>query len=214
MRMDLTGQVYGRLTVLSMDPDSYYCSCQCECGNVKSVLYFSLTSGRTMSCGCYNKELRLQGKHHKTHSNEYKAWTNLKHRCLNPNSPKFKDYGARGIGISDEWIDFETFYKDMGDRPSNEYSIDRIDNDGPYSKDNCKWSTRKEQANNMRSNVLIPYSGEMVTLRELSDKTGIAYRTLQTRYYLGMTGDELIKPVRTSCDSTTHDHAKPEEQTA
>jgi hypothetical protein len=127
--------------------------CVCECGNVSNVAKHDLTSGRSVSCGCYQKE--QAGAASRTHAlskaPEYKVWQGMKGRCHNPSHADYCNYGARGISVCDEWRDsFEQFIKDMGNRPSEKHTIERIDNDKGYCKDNCCWLLRENQQRNRR----------------------------------------------------------------
>lgn len=129
----------------------------CNCGNKKYIRLDHLNSGKIKSCGCYYKESRknITVKHGHNRSLTtgktitYNSWQNMRKRCMNPKSIQFKDYGGRGIKICDDWNKFENFLRDMGERPIG-MSIDRINVNGNYEKNNCKWSTRLEQANNKR----------------------------------------------------------------
>ncbi len=126
------------------------------------------------------------GEYSKTHglteTIEYSIWSNIKSRCYNPKSTYYKDYGGRGIKMCDGWLNsFELFLSDMGNRPSKDYSLDRIDNNKGYSKDNCKWSTWEEQCSNRRSNVMITYNGETKTMKQWCDVLGIPYKNTHKR---------------------------------
>lgn len=107
----------------------------------------------------------------------------MKQRCLNPNCPDFKFYGGRGINISPEWLDFDNFQRDVGPGFRPNLTLERIDNDGSYCKDNCRWVTRKDQANNRRTNRFLTYNGETKTLEQWASLLGIKPRTVWMRLY-------------------------------
>lgn len=161
---DRTGEKFGKLTVVSFSHRvsvngglRYYWKCLCECGNTTLVLSTGFKLRKT--CGCSN--------HGETHlmsnSPEHRAWSHLKSRCLHEGHIGYKNYGGRGIKVCDRWTEkgtgFQNFYADMGPRPSNLYSIDRIDNNGNYEPSNCRWATKTEQSNNQRQNRFITWNG-------------------------------------------------------
>lgn len=124
-------------------------------------------------------------------TSEYRTWIDMKRRCHQPQRPDYKRYGARGIYVCDRWRfgedginGFVLFLRDMGPRPSPAHTIDRKDNDGPYSPDNCEWTTKIKQGRNIRTNVFIEFRGKTVTLKEAAEMAGINYQTLFSRIHL------------------------------
>jgi hypothetical protein len=179
----MIGEKFGRLTVLKVDRIvrcGKYVLCKCECGKTKTVFLGSLKQGKTKSCGCLNSELSSARRktHGLTKTRTHNIWVNMKARCGNPNNPAYELYGARGIKVCKSWDDsFESFLNDMGKCPER-MSIERINNDKGYNKDNCKWASHKEQSNNRRSNIHISYLGKSQTAMQWSKELNIPYDRL------------------------------------
>lgn len=202
--VDRTGQVFGRLTVIKRaevrTKNGAVWECKCECGKTVNVLAYNLANGNSKSCGCFSRErTRKHGFCSSSvidESGTYHVWEALKQRTTKPNCKAYKNYGGRGIKIDPRWENFENFLLDMGVRPHGT-SLDRIDNNGDYTPENCKWSTRIEQNSNKRDNFFIEYKGEKMTISELSRRTGVGISRLRHRIVVqGLTVDEsLTRPV-------------------
>jgi len=158
-----------------------YWECRCDCGTVTTVPTSNLRSGNSGSCGCHLKT-GLRKTHGLRKTVEYNIWASIRGRCYNSNNRAFKDYGGRGIIMSYEWYEsFENFLRDIGPRPSPKHTIERKDNHGPYSKENCIWATRKEQARNQRSNVKWTYGNKTMCVSQWAEEIGTSGSTLSAR---------------------------------
>jgi len=197
---NLTGLTFGRLTVagyLGRIGANNTWDCVCICGARSAVNGQNLKSGHTTSCGCFHKERTSQStrKHGASKSIEYRIWSGMKRRCSNKNEPKFNRYGERGITVCDRWLNsFEAFFSDMGPRPTDKHSIDRIDNNGNYEPGNCRWATDKEQANNTSANILLTINGMTKPLSVWADENGLNRSVIVARVATGDIGDDLIRP--------------------
>jgi hypothetical protein len=175
------GAVFERWTVLSecgrSEQGHRLLRCRCECGAERVVLGASLTSGRSNSCSC--RKIANTTTHGMTGSREIQCWRNMISRCYYEKSSEFPSYGGRGITVCDRWREsFENFYSDMGAKPSRLHSIDRIDNDGSYEPENCRWATLAEQNTNKRSNRKITAFGVTKCLVEWSRQTGLPSQSI------------------------------------
>ena len=207
---NLCGQKFGRLMVISRGDNHILPSgqsqtmwnCICDCGNTVKVNTGNLKSGRIVSCGCYNQEVRCS-RNHRTHGDSetrlYNTWNKMKARCLRASNPSYHRYGGRGIKVCDEWKDnFETF-KDWALRSgyNDTLTLDRIDVNGDYEPTNCRWTTIKVQENNRTDNVVVKYEGKSQTLAEWAEEYGLKYTTFYRRIERGWDfEDALTIPVR------------------
>lgn len=178
-KLNLIGEKFNRLLVLSEMPIrnmKTYWKCKCDCGNIITVQGSALTTDQTQSCECLQKERASVAsfKHKLTQSTEYYSWTNMKTRCLNPNSQDYADYGGRGIRICETWKDdFLKFLSDMGKKPSKKHSLDRIDVNGNYCPENCRWAIPFVQTRNKRSNRWLEHNGLKMILQDWAEYFGI-----------------------------------------
>lgn len=190
---DLTGMKFGRLTVLKIDEGrsgrKTFWICQCDCGNIKSVRSDSLQSGGIKSCGCLKRKTDAENmakahKHKLSKTPLYNVWQNMKSRCYNENDTRFADWGGRGICVCDEWRhDFMAFYDWAVTHGYSEgLTIDRIDNDGNYCPENCRWATQEQQSRNRRSNINITIGNSTRTLLEWCEIFDLNYPAVNARY--------------------------------
>lgn len=192
-RRNLIGKKFGRLLVIEYGLGAERSNgkgftwtptwlCYCECGNEKEVDYKNLLNGNVKSCGCLARDqlVKRNTKHGKYHSREHRSWLGARSRCMNKNNKNYNSYGGRGIKFSDDWNDFNVFLKDMGECPPR-YSLNRIDNDGDYCKENCEWASSESQANNRTSSIRIEHLGKFLSIRELSKMYGYTYQQLNNQ---------------------------------
>lgn len=180
---NLSGLRFGLLVVIErkpMDANRPHWKCKCDCGKEHIVESSRLISGNTKSCGCN----RWAG-HRKTHgmkdSKEYDIWSKMKARCQKQTDKSFHRYGGRGISFDPRWESFESFYEDMGPRPSQRHTLERIDNNGNYCKENCRWATYVEQGRNKGNNRLITHDGTTMCLSEWAEVSTVTAQHLRGR---------------------------------
>lgn len=182
VRVDITGQEFGRLTVLSLHgyaKGKSLWNCICSCGNSCVKRADDMKSGRTQSCGCLLKERTIT--HGMTHSKTYQIWKGIKNRCQSTRDSERKYYKDKGITVCDEWdASFESFLRDMGECPEG-YSIDRIDSSRGYEPENCRWASNHVQHRNTGQNVWVEFNGRRMVLADWADEIGISRMQLGRR---------------------------------
>jgi len=192
---EISGQRFGRLTVVRfshIQNGRTMWICACDCGSEIIRDGGNIRSGHTTSCGCYTKERQAEGQrtHGMSNTPEHNIWMGINSRCYCKTNSRYADWGGRGITVCDSWRhSFENFYSDMGPRPTKHHTIERINNDGPYCKKNCKWANRKEQANNRRiakTTLKITLNGKTQSANAWSIELGISRRTITNRFKKGI----------------------------
>ena len=197
---DLTNLKFGRFTAQTRLPGSKpYWRCVCDCGTIKDVYASDLIRSKIRSCGCMAKDqlkkISEGNKRQYSRRNfrrERSSWENMIARCHNEHSVSFKNYGAKGIQVCERWRNsFESFLFDMGPRPQGK-TLDRIDPQKNYEPSNCRWSTRKEQANNRTNNRMLTHKGKTQTMSQWADETGINWHTIKSRLRYGWTVEKAL----------------------
>ena len=188
------GERHGNLVIVGIKGSGRHiiAECVCDCGNRCEIgIQCLLDKRHGHSCGCMNGKQSII--HGKSKTTEHRIWRGMIQRCYNTNTTHYKNYGGRGIEVCDRWrYSFLNFFNDMGARPSPKHSIDRIDNDGPYSPENCRWATQEEQAKNKRNVIKIEYKGGIYTCSELAKILGLTTGTVRS-YYHQQKLDSLLK---------------------
>jgi hypothetical protein len=171
---------------------------ECECGKQFEVRLHSIRSNQTISCGCllrssYHKYGIKIKNHHKSRTKDHNRWWGMITRCYNKNRDTYKEYGGRGIIVCEEWKQsFDKFIEDMGYPPTEKHTLERIDNNGNYCKENCTWSTMKEQARNRRNSIKIEYNGDCLSLPEWCEKLNLNYKLIGARLLKGWSFERAI----------------------
>lgn len=198
--IDLIGKRFGRLKVIeqaeSNKQHATCWKCLCDCGNYHIVSTGNLNKGNVRSCGCLHIELSKERNttHGKTKTRIYRTWINMISRCEDVNHKSYKHYGGRGIYVCKSWRNnFQNFYDwAMLNGYADNLTIDRKNNNGNYDPDNCTWNTSKEQCNNRSNNRIVELNGNVHTLAEWSNITGINYQTLRWRLNEGWEPNRIL----------------------
>lgn len=179
--------------------------CICDCGNIKNVKQTHLAHDFMQSCGCLHRDNTAErNRANATHGArrrsrptppEYPCWSSMLSRCLNKTNVAYDNYGARGIKVCERWQEsFENFIEDMGPKPSAEYSLDRIDVNGNYEPENCRWATWNEQGRNKRNSIYITIKGETKHISEWVEITGISKHAFTYRLKMGWPEERMLEP--------------------
>lgn len=204
-KINIIGQRFGRLMVVEESPERTKCGevkylCQCDCGNTKVVAGTALRYGKTRSCGCLLSESTSEraSTHGRSKTRLYRIWAGMRDRCYNPSRKEYKDYGGRGITVCDEWNeDFEAFHDwSIKNGYSEDLTIDRIENNGPYSPDNCRWATRKTQSDNTRQVVHIAVGGVSKNIEGWAAAIGVSRSTISRHLKIGDAEEYISKRLK------------------
>lgn len=201
--IDLKNKKFGKLTAISIDHKGngsrVYWLCLCECGNKRIVSNDHLRCGDVTDCGCTRKHISHWNKHLMSNSRLYRIWDLMKGRCYNSNRREYPNYGGRGIVVCDEWLESKNFIEwALNNGYDDGLTLDRINNNGNYCPENCRWVDRKTQQNNRRNNRIITHNGISKTITEWANDNGLPYYVLKKRLdVLGWSFEEAIsKPIK------------------
>lgn len=199
---DLTGMVFGRLTVLlctgSKNGSRTTWNCKCECGSSTDLPANALKSGNTSSCGCLARDthrallIAKNTSHGLSQSKTYSIWSGMQQRCFNKKRSNYKRYGGRGITVCERWRLFENFLSDMGPCPTSQHTLERKENDGNYAPGNCIWATRNQQCRNTRRNISLEIRGETKCITDWAALYGVSPFTVYNRVRNGWDLNETI----------------------
>lgn len=196
--MNLSGQKFSYLTVVEhagrnhIGKHTYLC--RCDCGKTIVLRGEDVKSGNTKSCGCMRRQMTIDKnfKHGFSKTPMYNVWCALKERCTNPNDRAYKNYGGRGITVSEGWMDYEGFHRDMVGTYREGLSLERVNNEIGYNRENCIWASRNVQGNNTRRNHFIEYKGNRLTVSQMARKYNLHPTILQGRLYKGWSMEKAL----------------------
>lgn len=196
-REDFVGKTFFHLTVLEdlgSKNKKRYVLARCVCGVEKPVMASSMKYGKIISCGCigFKKRIAATTKHRLSGNRLYFIWAGMMNRCYNESFQDYHNYGGRGIKVCEKWHDVRKFIEDMEEGSDKKLQLDRIDNNGNYSKENCRWVTRKENNRNKRTNVFITIGGETKTATEWAEIYGVDARKLMSRFRKGEKNEQIL----------------------
>lgn len=199
-RIDLSGKRFGRLTVISAKAvinGHLFWTCICDCGRKKDVAGQKLRNGEVGSCGCLYRDSRTSCRttHGGSRWPEYRVWKAMRERCEKSYSSGYAMYGAKGIRVCRRWKKFENFIADMGRRPTNANSLERVDGAKGYSPSNCRWATHKDQVRNRSNTIVVTINGVTAPLAQFGERHGLKWQTIYIRYRRGKRGKDLIVPI-------------------
>ena len=203
---DITGQKFNKLTAISFvkrENNHTYWLFRCDCGKEVIRPSSDIVRGKTKACGCgrsaaaKKKNLKHGELIGRKTSKTYAAWLSMKYRCYNPNIKNYDDYGGRGIRVCDRWLEsFANFLEDMGESPSANHSVERIDVNGDYCPENCKWASREEQANNTRRTVRVIYDDMTYSITQLCRHLDLNYKQVEYKRSRGIDIGDIIPGAR------------------
>lgn len=191
------GEVFSALTIIGVTkpPGPLKFICKCECGKTYHAFQHALLNLKIKSCGCAQRNFLR--KHGMVNHPCYNLWRSMKQRCNNPGSDGYYRYGGRGIKVCKEWEqDFSQFVYDMGERPSSKHTLERIDNDGPYCKENCRWADWKEQTRNKASNRWLEYGNESLCITDWAERLGVSTMLIHARLKKGLTVEQCFESLK------------------
>ncbi|HDR8448215.1 TPA: hypothetical protein QC311_000234 [Bacillus cereus] len=198
--VDIAGECFGMLTVLGKVKKGRltYWECRCECGVLTYSSVTDLRAGKKKSCGCLAKKKRKLGNptHELKNINKrlYTSWKNMKSRCLNEKNKSYRHYGGKGVVICEAWLSYEIFYNwSITNGYEDNLTLDRIDNDGNYELNNCRWVDVKTQVRNRSITAKVLFHSKEIPIAELAEEYGIDYLLVKARHNRGFKNDELIK---------------------